>query len=1032
MYSKRTKFVASILVFILMMTNVSMLGEAFDSNLENQTLQPTNNKNVEFDAYFMSENKKEHTATKTIGEENYLYTAIQVKAAGYLKNAVVTVENANFIIKNTDNKQIEKIEENKIYFSQIKYGNIIEVALPIEMLQAENITVEQFNKNNTIKFTATYVDGKGKENKIEKNIETELTWNVEKEVQFDMQASKFVPYDINGNKGLLFQTTVQASLKDNILPVKENQIEIIVPTINNNKPKEIKVVANSTKATNGDETGINFTQENYQYDAENGKITIKVKNEANEKNQISWKKQAQDEFIITYIYSEETLNALLEENKVSINAVNTLTTYEEQEATITKNYEGEITLKNQIGSLVDFQLNTNIEELSKGQIYANYQAKNKVETEYQETISANIGLAELTDKIVLNLASDNFVTSANKKVEAIENIYKTISIEKEEFDKIFGQEGEVAFYIGDTKVAQINAQTDVDKQGNLNVDLTKNNVNTLRIETTKPQTEGTVNFIVTKAIKTENSYTQEQMKNINKLVLNAVVNAQNLQTNFVEQVMNKEITLIEPTMQAELNIDSNQLSTVVTNQNVKITAILKTDTLNCMLYQNPTLRITLPNNIEKINVKDIEVLFTEEGSKLTAKSYEIVQNADGSKTIVIILEGTQTEYSLSAVSKGVNVVITTDITVNKLTPNKQEKVTMQITNNSNKKNISQTTETSTNINFVAPTGVVTTSTISGYKEGAEELTSISGEEKTAIVETVAPARNTNFSMNVINNYNNTIENISILGRTNFKGNTDIVTGKDLGSTINMPLTSNISVNNIEAGKVKIYYSTNANATKDLNEASNGWTTSPENLVEVKSYLIVLENTTLNTAEAVNFNYTAEIPANLQHNEASYETYAVYFNNNLQTGTTQEKAIATKAGIATSTGPVLETKISSNIEENMEVPTGKFIKYTLEVTNTGKQIAENVKASIDLPNCISYIEFEDKEGEGYYTEDSTRKTLTYEFENIGANETKTQSFWVIVNNLTVKDICKEESHYIEYYCKRFRKRNKNRRSKKYTN
>ena len=99
MYSKRTKFVASILVFILMMTNVSMLGEAFASNLENQTLQPTNNKNVEFDAYFMSENKKEHTATKTIGEENYLYTAIQVKAAGYLKNAVVTVENANFIKK---------------------------------------------------------------------------------------------------------------------------------------------------------------------------------------------------------------------------------------------------------------------------------------------------------------------------------------------------------------------------------------------------------------------------------------------------------------------------------------------------------------------------------------------------------------------------------------------------------------------------------------------------------------------------------------------------------------------------------------------------------------------------------------------------------------------------------------------------------------------------------------------------------------------------------------------------------------------
>ena len=337
---------------------------------------------------------------------------------------------------------------------------------------------------------------------------------------------------------------------------------------------------------------------------------------------------------------------------------------------------------------------------------------------------------------------------------------------------------------------------------------------------------------------------------------------------------------------------------------------------------------------------------------------------------------------------------------------------MQYINNATSKNASQTNEVSTQIKFVAPTGVVTTSTVSGYAEGAQELTSISGEEKTAIVETVAPARNTNFSMNVINNYNNTIENISILGRTNFKGNTDIVTGKDLGSTINMPLTSNISVNNIESSKVKTYYSTNANATKDLNETSNGWTTSPENLAEVKSYLIVLENTTLNTAEAINFNYTAEIPANLQHNEASYETYAVYFNNNLQTGTTQERAIATKTGIATSTGPVSETKLSSNIEGNVEVPTGKFIKYTLTVTNTGKQVAENVVAGVDLPSCVTYVEFADQEGEGYYTQDTTRTKLNYEFGNIAVGETKTQTFWVIVNNLTVEDICKDQTHYAQ--------------------
>ena len=1019
MYKKGKKIVASILVFMLMMTNVSMLGEAFASNLENQTLQPTNNKNVEFDAYFMDSNKKGYTSTKTIGKENYLYSAIKVKEAGYLKNAVITLENANFIVKATENNaQIEKIEENKIFFRQIKHGNIMEVALPIEIVPNESISVEQWNKENKVKFTATYVDGKGKEKQIEKEISLELEWATEKEAQFNMKVAKFIPYNINDNKGLLLQTIVQSSLKDNILPVKENSIEIEIPSINNYKPEQVKVVAKNTNATDGDESGIHFTQDNYTYDLEANKLVITTKNEPNAKNEISWKKQAQDEFVITYLYPEEALDNLPEEgSKVSINAVNTLTIYNEGEEKITKTFEGEITLKDQIGSLIDFQM-TNTSELSKGQIYANYQASNKVETEYEETISANIGLAQLTDKIILEQSIDNFIENTNKKAEATKTYYKTISIEKENFEKILGQEGSIAFFANGKKIAQIDAQTE-EQQGKLSVDLTEYNVNTLKIETSKPQVEGTINFTITKAMKAETQYSQTQMQSMNKLELNIVGTAVNEETNFAQQTINKEITLIEPTLQAELTIDNNNLSTVVTNQNVKITAILKTDTLDCMLYQNPTLRITLPNYVEEIKIKDIEVLFTGENSKLTVKSYEVVQNANGTKTILVELEGVQSEYTLAAVSKGVNVVITTDITVKRLTPNKQAQVIMQYANSAVTRSIAKTNEVSAPINFVAPTGVVTVTTISDYAEGAEALTSISGEEKTATIETIAEARTAKFSMNVINNYKNTIENISILGRVPFKGNKDIDTGADLGSTINMKLTSKIEVSDIEESKVKIYYSTNANATKELGVASNAWVSEPENLEEVKSYLIVIENTTLEESGAINFSYTAEIPANLQHNEAAYETYAVYFKNNLETGAIDDKVIATKTGVATLAGPVLETSISSNVAETIEVPTGKFIKYTVSVKNIGKQVAEDVTATIDLPNCISHIEFaEGEEGIGYYTEDSTQKSLYYELGNIEVGQTKTQSFWVVVNNLTVEDICKNEDHYIEHEGNRY--------------
>ena len=54
--------------------------------------------------------------------------------------------------------------------------------------------------------------------------------------------------------------------------------------------------------------------------------------------------------------------------------------------------------------------------------------------------------------------------------------------------------------------------------------------------------------------------------------------------------------------------------------------------------------------VEKIDIKNVEVLFETEGSKLTLKSHKVQQNADGTKTIIIILEGTQTEYSMNPIS----------------------------------------------------------------------------------------------------------------------------------------------------------------------------------------------------------------------------------------------------------------------------------------------------------------------------------------------------------------------------------------------
>lgn len=1001
MYKKGTKLIAGILVFIMMSTYLSIVGEVIAVSLESQSIQ-TNHSNVEFDSYFKKEDSKTHTMAQTIGEENYLYAALTVKEIGYLKEANITIENANFsICDGMESEQAYKVNNKQIALNPITAGEVQEIAIPIQMLEKSRLAIEEFNKENTVKLTGIYVDGNGKERNIEKEIKLGLAWTASTEAELNMQIAKFIPYNINEQKGLVLQTIVKSYLQNNTLPVKENKIEISVPTINNIKPKEVRVTANSTKATNGDETGSNFKEENYVYNEQTNKLEITVSNEANEQGIITWQKKVEDEFLVTYIYDEEALNTLTEEGtKIVIEANSVLTTYGATESKVSKEFIGEVTLKDQISNLVDFSIKTNVETLSKGQIYANAQTSQKVETEYKEKVTATIGLAELTDQIIMERKPDNFLLEENKKIAtANADYYKSIEIDKEAFQKILGEEGIVNLYTGATLISTINKETEANEEGKMVVDLAQLDTNQITIETSKPQEEGELDFILTKAIKGEINYTNEQMKKVKGLELNLTGKAINMGEGFVDDEAQVAIPITEPTSQAELSISNNKLSTIVTNKDVKITAILKTDTQDCMLYKDPILEITLPSYVQNVNLKDIEVLFDTQASKLTLNTQNIRQNEDGSKTIVIGLSGTQTEYTLGAISKGLNIVITADITLDRFTPNKQDQITMKYTNH----NIETTTqEINIPINIVAPVGIITTTTVSNYAEGAEAVTAINGEEKVVTLPILKEARNAEFVMTLINNYNNTIDEVSILGRTAFVGNRNMETQESLGSTMNMPLTSNITVNGIETSKVEIYYSENGEATKDLTREVNGWTLTPTNLEKVKSYLIVLKDHTMNIGDRINFSYTAQIPENLQHNESAFEQYAVYFNNNLETGTTQDKQMATKVGLTTGRGPVIEASLASQTPETEQVLSGNVIKYNIRVKNTGTETAQNVTASIELPQSMQYVEFE----EGEYKLKQAQGQLQVGLGNVEAGKTVEKEIALRVGVLSSLEDTKE--------------------------
>ena len=518
----KMKIVASLLVFALTFSYFSIIQNAIASSLEDQTSK-TNQANVEFDTYFMENGKKVHSSIKTIGEENYIYATIAVKNAGYLKNAKLELDNPNFkIADNFSAKEVSKVESNAISFNQIKNGNTATVSIPVQMIVSENIDLTQFNKENTIKFTATYVDGNGNEKQVRKDITIQLAWTAEKLAELNVQILKFVQFSANNKQNVMLQTILQSYLKDNNLPVKENKIEITVPTIDNEKPSEVKVIANTTKATNGDETGTKFTSDNYTYDKETGKLTIIVNNEEQE-NKISWKKNAIDEFVVTYVYENKQITGT--DLPITLKANSGLTIYGASQTNITKEIEGQATLNNSIGDLTDFEVKTT-EKLSKGQIYANYEAETKKETEYKEEIVTNVALTkvgetDVVNKITLELSADNFVTENNSKAPTtVSNnnyvYFKELKISKSNFDKILSEEGNIKIYNGTTLVATIDKNMQVDTEQNYVVDLKDLNVNTLKIETSKPVVEGKLKLELTKAIKEKLHIVKIKQKHLQK------------------------------------------------------------------------------------------------------------------------------------------------------------------------------------------------------------------------------------------------------------------------------------------------------------------------------------------------------------------------------------------------------------------------------------------------------------------------------------------------------------------------------------
>ncbi len=970
------KAIAMMLVITLTFANFIFLATyAINENYEDQD-KNINKTDVSFDAYFVSEEgiKTHQKVTEMNNSELKLFLSVSV-TTGYLRDAVVAIRNANFrLVKGEELPNgVEAIDEenNTVTLNQINKGETKEIELQIEVIKDEKFDLSNFSKDAEVKLTGTFINNSGKAIEAEKTIIVNLALSENAESEISARVIKYAMFEENGENKAFLQIGISSKVKNNLLPIKYTLINLQAPNLFGIDPESVSVTSSSTKATNGDD-GTAFNEENYIY--KDDTITIGTINNADENNKVSWVKDAVDEYLVNLIYPlKDMKNSIteVEENKIQLTVDSKLSLYNNEEKEIQTQISGELQLPEASDSIVSYSINNMEKEIAKGYMLV----ENADNTYYKQEIKMNIGYKPAVNNIEID-QNNEYYTDEQGNTYIATTYYKQISVNRENLVKILGEDGTVTIIANGITVATLDKDT---------TSYTfEDEISNIMISTSNPIQNGVLTIENEKYIKS-NEYNKTIISNINKLTT-SITGREAL----VEEKVSTEIDLVQPTLQIKSSIKNSKLSTVIENKNVEMRVTLQTNNPTNRLFKNPTIELELPSYIEKVDVKTINILYNDELQEATG---DIITNKEGNKVIIINLVGEQTKFNNVLSVEGTTLIIEANITVDKTAPSITQKMNVKVTNNNE-----EIVETSSNISYMAPTGIITLNSISGYSDEKEEITSMSGEEETGKIDVAGKSRIATETITIINNYDYTCGDIAILGRTPTEGNKSPLTQKDLGSTFTAKMASNIkAVEGVENNNITVYYSENENATKDLNNNSNNWTTNLSSLDNVKSYLVTI-NPTMKKGDKIELNYDIEIPEGLSREESTYGIYQVSYTNLDGTLSGATETIQSPiVGLSTGTGPELQVELTADVENGEEVREGQVIEYTIKVTNIGTAETNDIAVEADIPNGSYYTTYELDGTQYVYETDPTVKKYTKTIENLGVGESKEEKFLLTVGN-----------------------------------
>ena len=799
------------------------------------------------------------------------------------------------------------------------------------------------------------------------------------------------------NSGVAIKTKLQLSLEEQEtqLPIKSSEFSVSMPILNGRLPEKAIVASSNTALTTGEN---NNQKINQNYDSNSGLLTVSYENKD---TYLNYNKESKDEFEFIYIYPAQAYNGN-EEVSLQYSVVAKMNFETENTSTTSEKAQGfELKEKDNKGSLLSFGVTRLENNIYKGFLYSNTENGNNYDTDYNTISTLCVLNSNNTNELVMEMKENKFLLNDDNNTEISSEgklLYKSTQINKTEFDKILGQNGSIEIYENETLLATlkyIEVSENKSTVKKLAIIYSEDNikilspeettakveygdgVKNLTIKTTKPISEGYLNFKNENIIKGSESYTEDVSK-LKSIKTTSIV------ANNTSEV---ELLLVEP--QTKISVESSNVNfSTLQTSNTTLTIKLDTTNASTKLFNNPTITITLPEGLTGGNLSSPEIV---NGNGLSIKNANAIKNV-----ITIELEGKQTNYDLTNVSGGASIVMDIEnIDFNDTLPTHTDKI--EVTCLQNKEQVKATKE----VNIISKAGLLILSNVTGF-DNNEKIRSIDSSVNTVEISNEAEQKEIVQTINLVNNYNDKITNTQIIGKIGY-------INEELKSTFDLELAKKIEVEN-----AKVYYSTNKDAT--YNDQS--WTEEFTN--QAKAYKIELEGSELASKEGKEIKVTLKIPANLGYNHESYIKTQVNYTSNQQ-----NLNDSTTFGIVTPTNNLTVYSTANNSlitnEEGNTIPISveitpiikqayvrslQRVTYEIAVKNNGTEELKNIKLEDIIPdNAIyTYLKEIDDPVANYtqITKDEKIKNKTWNIENLDAGETAT--FEIM---LTMADVTEEQ-------------------------